>query len=336
MGTRRHLRTQRGSVAVLVLVSLAMLLAFVGAALNLGHLYSVRGEIQNAGDAGALAGARVLDGTATGLANAPVVGQSTGSLNPTDISTVDVHLGDIATGNWNVTTKTFTPMSDPTQAAQINAVRVNTYRNAQHGSSVGVLFSAFLGNRATSDVAAVATAVGGGPSYVPCAQMPIVVSKCDVPSLVCDQDFQIQWSNDGSDTAGWASFPPLTHVSAATVKSDIAGAGAGDCTPVSNGDIANILNGNATSACTTLFGVWTQDPGHDWIIPIVDTGCPTKYNQTAPVDGFIYFRITGVVCSGSPKYVQVRLLCNHPAPPGAQPGSDFNQSITPVPPALVQ
>jgi hypothetical protein len=164
----------------------------------------------------------------------------------------------------------------------------------------------------------------------------MVVSKCDVPTLVCNQDFQIQWSNDSSDTAGWASFPPLTHVSAATVKSDIAGAGAGDCTPLSNGDIANILNGNATSACTTLLGVWNQDPGHDWIIPVVDAGCPTKYNQTAPVVDFIYFRITAVVCSGSPKYVQVRLLCNHPAPPGAQPGGDFNQSITPVPPALVQ
>jgi Flp pilus assembly protein TadG len=337
VSARRPRRSERGAVAVLVLLAMAMFIAFVGAAVNLGHLYSVRGEIQNAGDAGALAGARVLDGSATGLANAPVVAQSTGALNPTDTSTVNVQLGDVTTGHWDVATRTFTATSNPAQAAQINAVRVNTFRDASHGSAVAQLFSSFLGNRATSDVAATATAVGGGPSSVPCVQMPMVVSKCDLPNLVCDQSFRVTWTNDWSDSTGWASFPPLTYVSAATVKNDIATAlNPGSCTEVSNGDVANMLNGDATSACKTLLGVWSQDPNHDWIIPVVDAGCPTRYVQTAPVVDFIYFRITAVVCSGSPKYIDVKLLCNHAPPPGAKPGGDFNQSITPVPPALVQ
>lgn len=331
----RHLRrTEHGAVAVLVVLAFAALLTFLGAALNLGHLQAVRGELQNAGDAGALAGARVLDGTGTGLANAPVVALATGRRNPTDaLASVDVQLPDIATGHWDVTTRTFTALSDPAQAGVINAVRVRTFRDAAHSGAVEL---AFRGPQ-TSDVAAAATAVGGGPSYVPCAQMPMVVSKCNVPALQCDVDFTVTWNNDWSDTAGWASFPPNTTVSAATVKADINAAGAGACTRVANGEIANILNGDATSACQTLRTVWSNDPGHDWIVPVVDTGgCPTRYVQEAPVIDWLYFRITEVVCQGSPKYYRVRLLCNHDPPPGARPGGSFNQSISPVPPSLVE
>lgn len=330
----RHLRrTEHGAVAVLVVLAFAALLAFLGAALDLGHLQAVRGELQNAGDAGALAGARVLDGSGTGLANAPVVARATGRRNPTDaLPSVDVQLPDIATGQWDVATRTFTAISDPAQAGVINAVRVRTFRDAAHSGAVGLAF-----RQQPANVAAAATAVGGGPSYVPCAQMPMVVSKCNVPALQCDVDFTVTWNNDWSDTAGWASFPPQANVSAATVKADLLAAGNGACTAVENGEIANILNGDAVSACQTLLGVWSSDPDHDWIIPVVDTGgCPTRYVQHAPVVDWLYFRITEVVCHGSPKYYRVRLLCNHDPPPGARPGGTFNQSISPVPPSLVE
>jgi Flp pilus assembly protein TadG len=327
-------RRERGAVAAFVVLALAMLIAFLGAAINLGHVFSTRGEIQNAGDAGALAGARVLDGTANGLATAPGVAQGTGNRNPTDnLASVDVLLPDVTTGHWDVDTRLFTPLSDPAQATRINAVRVRTYRDAAHAGAVSLVFP---GGR-TANVAAEAIAVGGGPTYVPCAEMPMVVSQCDLPSLQCGNDFRVYWNNDWSDSAGWASFPPNPNVSAAIVKSEIAAAGNGTCTPLSNGDIANIMNGDATSACQTLLGVWSADPTHDWIVPVIDTGgCPTRYVQSAPIVDWIYFRITGVVCTGNPKYVQLHLMCGHAPPPGARPGGTFNQSISPVPPALVQ
>jgi hypothetical protein len=338
--TGLDLRSQRGATAVLVILTLAMVLAFVGAAVNIGHLYSARGEIQNAGDAGSLAGARVLDGTATGLDAAPGVAQATGDRNPTDRSTVDVHLGDIETGNWDVVTRTFTPMSDPAQAMNINAVRVSTYRDAGHGSSVPLALGAFLGNRYTRDVAARAVAVGGPPSYIPNACMPLAVSKCDLPNLQCNHTFRITWTNDWSDSTGWVSFPPFTNVSAAIVKNEI-----GNCvcdgsgTGVSNGDIVNIMNGDATSACKTLKDTWSSSPanqGCEWPVPVIDAGCPTRYIQQAPVSGWVCLRITDVQCTGSPKYVDIQLVCPCDAPPGARPGGTFNQSISPVPPALVQ
>lgn len=51
---------QRGTVAVIVGLSLAVLIAFAGLALDLGHLYVTKTELQDAADACALAAARAL------------------------------------------------------------------------------------------------------------------------------------------------------------------------------------------------------------------------------------------------------------------------------------
>ena len=340
---RAH-RAERGAVAVLVLLLLVVLVASLGAALNLGHLFAVRGELQNSGDAGALAGARVLDGTEAGVASAVDLARTTGRRNPTDnLGSVDVHTPDIATGNWDVTTRVFTPLSDPALAGQINAVRVRTYRNATHASPVALTFE----RQGTADVAAEAIAVGGGPSWVSCAQMPLAVSECDLPTIRCNAPFTIYWNTDWSDTGGWATFPPV-NVSAATVRSQIVAAGNGQCTPAGNGDMVNLLNGDAVSACKTLQDVWRRDPNHEWIIPVIRTPCPTRYVQEASIVDWIYLQINRVSCSGqdppceagvtaqSSKCVSFMMLCDRAAPPGSRPGGTFNPSISPVPPALVQ
>lgn len=59
-------RNQNGGVIVLVAVSMVVLLGFAALAVDVGHLVAARNELQNAADAGALAGARFLykcDGT---------------------------------------------------------------------------------------------------------------------------------------------------------------------------------------------------------------------------------------------------------------------------------
>ncbi|WP_179400625.1 TadE/TadG family type IV pilus assembly protein [Burkholderia guangdongensis] len=58
-GTRR----QRGAVAVIVALALAVLIGCVGLALDLGKLYVTRSELQNSADACALSAARDLTGT---------------------------------------------------------------------------------------------------------------------------------------------------------------------------------------------------------------------------------------------------------------------------------
>ena len=59
MGRWRALAAdQSGSIALFVAIALMMLLGSVALALDIGHLVSVKGELQKAADAGALAGAR--------------------------------------------------------------------------------------------------------------------------------------------------------------------------------------------------------------------------------------------------------------------------------------
>ena len=56
----RLARGHKGATLVFVAIAMVMLLGFAALAVDLGYLYVVRGELQNAADSGALAGAQVL------------------------------------------------------------------------------------------------------------------------------------------------------------------------------------------------------------------------------------------------------------------------------------
>lgn len=78
----RRLRPQRGAVAIIVGLSLAALIGFVGLALDLGKLYIAKTELQNSADACALAAARELRGTSENqLEIAEAAGITAGSAN---------------------------------------------------------------------------------------------------------------------------------------------------------------------------------------------------------------------------------------------------------------
>lgn len=64
------LRRQRGVVMIVLGVMLVVLIGFAGLAIDLGRTYLVRTELQNAADAAALAGAKQLNQTATGMSSA--------------------------------------------------------------------------------------------------------------------------------------------------------------------------------------------------------------------------------------------------------------------------
>ena len=79
---RHNGRRQRGAVAIIVGLSLAVLIGFVGLALDLGKLFIAKTELQNGADACALAASRELTGTnATQLAIAEAAGIATGTRN---------------------------------------------------------------------------------------------------------------------------------------------------------------------------------------------------------------------------------------------------------------
>lgn len=77
-----NVRKERGVVAIMVALTMAVLIGIVGLALDLGKLYVAKTELQNSADACALAAARELTGANTNqLTLAEAAGMTTGELH---------------------------------------------------------------------------------------------------------------------------------------------------------------------------------------------------------------------------------------------------------------
>ena len=74
-------RRQRGAMIITTALVLLFLLGFMGIALDFGHLFVVRTELQTAVDSCALAAARELDKQETAIARAQSAGQTAGNAN---------------------------------------------------------------------------------------------------------------------------------------------------------------------------------------------------------------------------------------------------------------
>ncbi|MGD9240219.1 MAG: TadG family pilus assembly protein [Desulfobacterales bacterium] len=147
------LNNQRGISAVLVAVCLVMLVGLVALSIDVSHLVVARNELQNAADAGALAGAAELytdDGTSVNT-NANQVGHDAATANFSEQFPVEVNWsagneGDVQRGHWSFglgsLPRGFTPNDSTAPVALwgvsteeldenpnfINAVRVQTRR----------------------------------------------------------------------------------------------------------------------------------------------------------------------------------------------------------------
>jgi uncharacterized membrane protein len=82
------------------------MLAMAGCVLDLAHIYIAKAQLQNAADSAALAGARDLDGSATGIAKALAMAQTMASKNQIDFSTdlaltsINIRFGKKPDGPW--------------------------------------------------------------------------------------------------------------------------------------------------------------------------------------------------------------------------------------------
>src|SRR3982750_1067209 len=72
---------QRGAVILTAALTMLFLLGFMGVALDFGHLFVVKTEMQTAMDSCALAAAQELDGASDALTRASNAGVTAGNLN---------------------------------------------------------------------------------------------------------------------------------------------------------------------------------------------------------------------------------------------------------------
>ncbi len=323
----------RGATAVVVAILVAVLAGFTAVVVNVGHMMAVRGQLQNATDAAALAGARSLDGSAAGIAAARAAAEDYAARHETDrAEPVVVGDGDVVLGHWNAdlpAADAFTPIVDTSSSAlgMTNAVLVRAGREAARGNPLQVFLDGLLG-RKTVDVRASAIAVRGGPCDEGCA-IPIVFAECQVlradGSLRCDEP--LVFNSDGTDNIGFTNLSPDPTVSTSVVRQILQG----DCRAVSKGDVVGVSNGANLNPVISLFAALV---GTRVSAPIVDLGaCPVRFNEHpngAPIVGFASFTILNVV-GGATKAIYVSLDCNQVSDFPAGAGCTFYGTVVPEP-----
>lgn len=166
MDSPRRLATfqnQRGMALVYIALLMVAFCAFLGLAVDIGYMYVAKGQLQNAADAAALAGASRLPDQDDARDKAKVFAE----LNPVvpgPDTKVAVSPDDITLGNWNATRSSspvdlrFQPGTPP-----INAVKVQARRTeGSIGGPVDLFFSRILDER-WSQMGVSATAIAWKP-----------------------------------------------------------------------------------------------------------------------------------------------------------------------------
>jgi Flp pilus assembly protein TadG len=226
------LRNNHGAIAVVVGIAMTALIGFSALAIDLGHLYVVKNELQNAADAGALAGARVLYNDAGTVVNtgANETGYYAAVSNNSEGVSVDVH-GleeglqdyDVQRGHWSFTTGDFRAeaTTNPPDLLKstadldvdpffINAVKVTTRREDTPAASF--LARIFGHDNFIMSADAVAYKGFAGTLAPGESEMPIAICRESIlkpdKSLSCNTGRMINSGSNEltSETAGWTSY----------------------------------------------------------------------------------------------------------------------------------
>ncbi len=235
---------ERGSIIVWATFALAMLIGFIAFVLNVGHATSIGGELQNAVDSAALAGALQLDGHVEQLLPADTITSDVAGLHYTDRPGANQVVAEQRLfGTWTPPDRPclspdipHTDLAnslgwyfcevdkrDAAAALRVNAVYAHAARakGSLGGGAVPVYLNAFMGVASTMDRAADAVAVTGGPvKSTACLKLPMVIGTgCLTDSVAgaaaCDPAagpdapgplYEIGLSSTSVRSAGWSVF----------------------------------------------------------------------------------------------------------------------------------
>jgi Flp pilus assembly protein TadG len=323
---------ESGSVAVIVAIALPVFLAFAALAIDLSHLYVARNELQNAADAGALAGARFLyndsgtslNETANQTAYDAAVANNSEKL-PVEVQWESGNEGDVQRGHWSFATRTFTPNASlapvdlwnvsteelDANANFINAVRVKTRREA---NPVTLFFARLFGKETTTLTAEAVAYIGFAGTLEPWeVDEPIAICE---ESILVDNEYQCnigRMINSGqnissNETGGWTSFsqddPCTGGTNATEVRSLVCGSG-NPQQIVFGKDIAT-NGGDIQSAFNKLIQCWNSNTGKTklWELTLPVVSCPGNNITTCQeVRGAVTLNVVWITDAGEdPSY----------------------------------
>jgi len=245
---------QKGAIIVTVAMALLFLLGFMGLALDFGHLFVVKTELQTATDSCALAAAQELDGASDALIRATNTGMTVGNLNKVNfqggsagIVAGDITFSDSLTGSYS---SNFTPVAN---------VKYANCTHAKTGMAPWLLqaLSAFSGNTtygSSQGVSAMAVATrGSGQSTCP---VPIGLNP-KLGGSAPNYGFQIgEWatvfskSSGGPGQAGWYDLAQSGNSGEPALEAQLGEPGLCDI------KIGGTLGSQVTGVKTSLDVVW--------------------------------------------------------------------------------
>ncbi|MHB8122357.1 MAG: pilus assembly protein TadG-related protein [Desulfuromonadaceae bacterium] len=300
------LRDQKGLALVFIALLMVAVCGFIGLAVDMGYMYVAKGQLQNASDAAALAGAAKLDGTAfTAQTSARNAAKAFAEINPVvpgPDTTVAVSVEDITVGNWDPA-RSSTPSDLRFQAdtPPINAVKVQARRTeGSIGGPVELFFSRVIDSRwARMGVSATAIA-----SRTAKAGFYIMIGR-----NACSSAMPLKLS-PGEGNMAWSSLlQPSTN--ADDVKDQFI------CSnKVPNQQVCGNSVYTTNGTATTIFQATETDfydPDYDsvnkgivagvvtyWdvIVPVSTVSDPTVQSSPQPVWGYAKIRITRACGNG--------------------------------------
>ncbi len=314
-------RRENGSVLPITAVYLVVALGVLAVAIDLGHLFLVKSELQRVADASALTGALRLMTPSTGppsgvrqvsidCARAITAAQDVGTRNDTDGQPTTLANIAISLGTWNGTAFTDTGCASPNL---VNAVHVVASR------PTGVFFGSIFTGSDTVNLSANATVlvgnVGGLPQGYP--TLPLAIDDDKLPSD--GERLVMELNSTPEDDGCWHTF--FWQNPSANLLKDLIN---GDTeTPlIREGDFVKVKEGVSDSVLRTLahhlyfhhFGTW------DVVLPVVPASSHTGW---AEVLGFAAVRMTLVDAHGGDKRIEFETLNNQLAPTALPGGSTY-------------
>lgn len=299
-------KAQRGMAAIMVAIILVVLIGFAALAVDVFHLFVARNELQNAADAGALAGARVLykaDGTVNEGANQ--VAYEAAIANKSEKVAVEVNWsggneGDLQRGHWSFKDRKFTPNAslDPVQLWNVSNDELDANLNFINALRVVV-------RRKDTPVASFFARIFGFEKFILSAEAVAYIGfagdlfQPDQPIAICQQailDQNGQYTcgvgrmlnsgngNDGHQTGAWTNFSQPCDPPSASQLAPLVCASGNSMIHISLGEVGTYPGTVTGKGFDNLRDCWMKNkeldgdgdkiPDRPWSMTLAVIDCP--------------------------------------------------------------
>jgi hypothetical protein len=326
MKIRRFFKDAKGAAVTVTALMLVGIAGVMAVAIDLGHLYLVKNELQNAADAGANAATMGLMGINPGaLSPVPISPNCSRALsacqgivaaNKADGQSLQLLTSDVSFGNWDKNQNSFAS-TGCSQPQQVNAVKVVVRKDLSANGAVPLVFAGLLpGGWSSKDLSAQALSLTGYVGYAPpgSGALPLAIDDNKVPPEHAREPIRIHLNPTPGDAGCWHTFDDRSP-GASDLRGLVDGSIPSPALQV--GDLIRVKECVSDSVLQEVDRQFTQRGGN-WtvLVPVVPANSHTGWTQ---VLGFVALQITAVDSHGQDKYLDGITVPDYAAP-GVVPG----------------